>query len=539
MAHSHWSKLHSVIAALALFVSSARADTTPVFVEVAVSTQVLDAGALRAAIGKELDCPVTMDKQAAHSGEILIKPLSAGQVAVTFATAERLAPLRRVVTLPQTPEHRVQLIAWLVGNMARNEAAEWLANHQREKDEEAKAAAQAKAMPASAPGAEAKPAEPAAPPEAKVKPDLSVGNAANKQNGDKILIAGATRPATQPVAPRPDRLTYHGFNLALWHPLELHPDAETSRFGFHLGVGYGHVGAIRGFGFDGLHHRSDVEVQGVASSFVWTRVNRTEGVAFSLGIVTAKQPLRGVDYAGLVAYRDGDVTGGQVANFVTYANGDVSGVQLAGLFAWSGGDVSGAQAAFGFTRQAGSLHGFQLSLVANLAKDVAGVQFGALNVGKDVQGVQFGLVNVAQKVDGVAIGLVNISDNVRTQPQVWAERNYLENVGVRYAYSTLTFGVSSGYDSANDRERFLFGLGARFAYQRFAFAPCLDVGFVIDDVRTQAVGRGHENDVRLGFELDIVPKVLGIMAGPTLALRSDSGRHLEARGRWFAGLNLF
>ena len=464
------AELHVVMVALVLFVGNAWADTTPVLVEVSVSARVLDAAALRDAIGKELDCPVTNSKDAVHAGEILVKALSAGQVAVTFSTVDRIAPLRRVVALPQTPEHRVQLIAWLVGNMARNEAAEWLANHQREKEAEAVNTASAPTNSTGASGAELKPAQ------------------------DQNPLAGKA-PAAQPslAASQPATLTYHAFDLALWHRvLELHPDAETSRFGFHLGLGYGRVGAIRGFGFDLLHHRSDVEVRGVASSLIWTRARRTQGVAWSLGVVTAEQQLRGVDYGGLVVYREGSVNGAQAAGFLTYATGDV-----------------------------------------------LGAQFGAVNVAADVKGVQFGLVNVAKNVDGVAIGLVNISDNVRTQAELWAERNYLENIGVRYLYSTLTFGVSSGYDSGNDRQRFLAGLGARFTYKRFAFAPCIDAGFVIDQVRTNPVGRGRESDVRLGFEWQLVPKVLGIAAGPTLALRSDSGRHLEPLPRWFAGLNLF
>ncbi len=492
MAHVRWVKLHAAVVAIVLFVGNVRADTTPVLVEVSVSSQELDASALRDAIGKELDCPVTISKDAVHSGEIVVKALSAGQVAVTFSTADRIAPLRRVVKLPQTPEHRVQLIVWLVGNMARNEAAEWLANHQREREAEAAKATPAPTNPTDAPSAESKPAVPA---DAKAKSDLSVGNAANKQQSNKSQnpLAGKV-PAVEPslAGSQPAPLTYHAFNLALWHPVELHRDAENSRFGFHLGLGYGHVGAIRGFGFDVLHHRSDVEVQGVASSLIWTRARRTQGVAWSLGVVTAKQQLRGVDYGGLVVYREGSVNGAQAAGLLTYANGDV-----------------------------------------------VGAQFGAVNVAADVKGVQFGLVNVAKNVDGVAIGLVNISDNVRTQAELWAERNYLENIGVRYAYSTLTFGVSSGYDSANDRQRFLAGLGVRFTYKGFAFAPSVDVGFVIDKARTDPVGRGRENDVRLGFEWQLVPKVLGIAAGPTLALRSDSGRHLEPLPRWFAGLNLF
>lgn len=535
--HRFWQ--FAVLAAMSVFCAMAKGDTTPVLVEVSLGPQIVDADALRAAIGKELDCPVVVDREVNHSGEIVIKAASPGQVAVTFVTPERMAPLRRVVALPQTPEHRVQLIAWLVGNMARNEAAEWLAAHEREKQAEQGISATT--------GEPKVGATPDNKPEEKVPADLTVGNAANKNStnnnasGDKGAAqpppaqagAGGTGGSAQALA-------FHGFNLALWHDvLELHRDSETSRFALHLGLGYGRVGAIRGFGFDLLHHRVDTEVQGAATSLGWTRVGRTQGLAWSFGVVTAERDLRGLDYAGLVSYRKGAITGAQGAGLAAYSTGNVLGAQFGGVFAWNEGDVTGAQGAFFFTRQQGSLNGLQVSFAANLAKDVTGIQLSAVNVAKDVHGIQFGLVNVAESVDGIAIGIVNIAHNVRTQALGWAERNYGENIGVRYDYSPMTFGVSSGYDRADDRERFLLGLGARFPYKRFAFAPSLDVGFVIDKARTNPVGRGHENDVRVAVEWEIAPKIIGIFAGPALALRSDANEQLRPLPRWFAGLTLF
>jgi hypothetical protein len=542
--HRLWQ--FAVLAAVFVFCAGARGDTTPVLVEVSLSPQVVDAEALRAAIGKELDCPVVVDREVNHSGEIVIKAASPGQVAVTFVTPERMAPLRRVVALPQMPEHRVQLIAWLVGNMARNEAAEWLAAHEREKQAEQGISAATDSTNATTvePKADAKPDNK---PEEKVAADLTVGNAANKNStnndatGKKAAVEPPPAQAGEGGAGSSSQaLRFHGVNLALWHRvLELHRDSETSRFALHLGLGYGRVGAIRGFGFDLLHHRVDTEVQGAATSLGWTRVGRTQGLAWSFGVVTAEHDLRGLDYAGLVSYREGAIAGVQGAGLAVYSTGDVLGAQLAGVFAWTEGNITGVQGAFIFTRQDGLLRGLQASFVANLADDVTGMQLGAINVAKDVHGIQVGLINVAQSVDGMAIGIVNIAHNVRTQALGWVERNYGQNIGVRYDYSPMTFGVSSGYDAADDRERFLFGLGARFPYKRFAFAPSLDVGFVIDKARANPVARGHENDVRLAVEWEIVPKIIGIFAGPALALRSDASDKLQPLPRWFAGLTLF
>ena len=479
-------------------------ETPPVLLELSVGSTALDEVALRDAIGRELKCPVVTNRSSNHSGEILLKSLSAGQVSVTFVPADQRPALKRVVNLPQTPEHRVQLIAWLVGNMARNEAEDWLANRQR------KQAELDKHPPAKAESTDPKAQTFANKPDAPATADFSVGNAANNENAaDESGFSG-----------RNVALHYYPINLGVWHQaLQLHRDSETSRFGLHLGIGYGRLGAIRGFGFDLIHQRTDGEVQGVAASPIWTRAARTQGVAFSLGVVTAEQDLRGVDYAGLVAYRAGNLTGAQIG----------------GVFAQNNGDSQGAQLSVTVTEQVGTLRGVQLAAV-NVADTVTGVQLGAINVAKDMRGVQFGLVNVARHMDGVAIGLVNISDNVRTEALLWSERNYLENIGLRYLYSPLTVGVSAGYDSANDRARLLFGLGVRVTHRRFALAPMLDVGFVRDTVRNTPVSGGHDNDLRCGFEYELVPKVLGFAAGPAVAVRSEPGKQRQVLPRWFAGL---
>ena len=126
----------AMVAALLMLTGAARGETTPVLVELSVGSDVVDEASLRAAIGRELECPVVVNRAVNHAGEVRVKSLPSGQVSVTFVPADDRAALKRVLRLPQTPEHRVQLIAWLVGNLARNEAAEWLAKHQREKQAE-------------------------------------------------------------------------------------------------------------------------------------------------------------------------------------------------------------------------------------------------------------------------------------------------------------------------------------------------------------------------------------------------------------------
>lgn len=534
---------HASAGAILTLTSLASGEAAPVFVDLSVGGTIADEAALSNAIGRELGCPIVTRREAIHSGEVTIRAISARQVSVTFIPANHGLPLKRVVALPQTPEHKIQLIAWLVGNLARNEAADWLANQKRDKEADSarEGAMNSVAALADAPNTEASQDElkDAAGQEtnAKATESFSVGNAADKknnpivQNGPKAPAPSASKKpetasatGTRQSANALDSLRNRTLNLAVWHKvLELHRDSETSRFALHLGIGYGRVGAIRGFGFDLLHHRAVAEVQGVASSLGWTHSGRTQGLAWSAGLVTADGELTGVDYAGLVAVR----------------HGNVSGVQLAGLVAMSDGDFLGVKGAGVFTTHQGKLRGLQMSAAANVAGQLFGVQLGAVNVAKDVRGIQFGLVNVARRVDGISIGLVNMSENVRTQALAWAERNYLENVGVRYVYAPLTFGISSGYDSANGRLRFLFGFGARFAYKQFALAPSVDAGFVLDDVKNSPAARGRENDLRVALEWEPVPKILGITAGPAIAFRSDANNHLQWVPRWFAGLTLF
>jgi hypothetical protein len=348
-------------------------------------------------------------------------------------------------------------------------------------------------------------------------------------------------PARVEAVQAPSDLPQQVLNLAVWHKwLELHPNSESLRFNLHLGLGYGRVGAIRGVGFDLIHHRNDGEARGVVGAFGWTRVRRTNGLAWSAGVVTAQGELRGVDFAWLLAVRDADTTQNQLGVERSRLNAHIIGAQFGGLAAWSQGTMVGAQGAVLFAKHLDSLRGVQLSAFANVGEGVEGAQISTVNLAQDVRGVQFGVVNVARRVDGVAIGLVNISHNVRTQALIWSERNYYENLGLRYVYKPLTFGYCAGHDSANDRFRFMLGFGVRFGRGRFALAPSVEVGFTVDRTSQRTwTGRGHENDLRLSFEWEAVPRLLGIMAGPALALRSEGQGDLKFVPRWFVGLTLF
>ena len=524
-------KLTCVVVALS-WVGLATAEPRPILLELSVDVTVVDRATLSQAISQELDCAVVSDRQAMHSGELSIKSLPGGRVSVAFTASEHQAPLMRVVTLPKAPEQRAQWIAWLVGNLARNEAAEWLAQHQREKAEEgARQAGANHGHNATESNAEQNS------PTAAATPNSEQNEPAKPQ---QVAVTPPLQLPPRPSKPNPE-LSLSPINLAVWHGwLELRPHAESKRLNFHLGLGYGRVGAIRGAGFDILHHRTDVEVQGVVGSLGWTRVGRTRGLAWSAGVVTARGDLAGADFAWLLSMRDANPAADQLSERGLPIDSSIVGLQFGGIAAVSQGSMVGAQTAGILTKHSAPLRGAQMSLVANVAEDIEGAQMSAVNLAGDIHGVQVGLINVAHHVDGLAIGLVNISDNVRPQAQTWVERDYHENIGLRYVYQPFTFGYSAGYDPSQNRARVLFAVGARFVHGRFAVAPSLDAGFAVDRAnQTGSKARGHENDVRISAEFELVPRLLALSAGPALAFHSDSGSRSSFTPRWFAGLVVF
>jgi hypothetical protein len=510
---------------LVLGLSTAHASRAPVLLKLDVDSAQLDADELRTAIRRELDCELVSDGAVLHDGELVIALVAASKVSVSFRATRDKEPLTRVVSLPAGKAQRTQWIAWLVGNLARDEAEDWLAAqpHEQPRDTQPSSGSEPTRASVSETGAATEPNSVAKSPIATVSNGVSA------------------RPSTE----NQPALTRTTLNLSVWYKwLQLRPSSAESRFTIHLGAGYGRVGAIRGVGFDGLHHRVDHELQGVGSSLIWTRVPQTQGLAWSAGVITASGRLRGVDLAWVFAYRDalhgnglGNAGPSPGTNIDT--NLDVIGMQLGGFGAWSHGSFTGVQAAGLFTNHRGAMRGVQAALAANVNNDLDGVQIAAMNAAGNVHGLQIGLVNYARRVDGIAVGLINISDNVRAQVLPWVERSYHENIGIRYAYEVLTFGYSGGYDATNDRTRFLLSLGAIFPRRRVAFVPSLNVGFFVQKANAQAVAtRGHENDVRFALEWEIVPKVFGVMGGPTLALQSAGEGRMTLVPRWFIGLTL-
>lgn|GEM_PF-3355744 len=514
----------AAIGATALRLVTARAENRPILLELNVESAILDEVALSEAIRRELDRPLVSSPEAEHAGEVSIRSLEGFRISVTYRRSREQPPLVRIVSLPRVEAQRTQWIAWLVGNLARDEAADWLEQHGAADPGESSGATSESApdgdavRPSEPTDADPKPPAPTPAPVPPVSPP-----------------AGRIRAPTDD--PEPPGLEHKAFNLSLWYKwLQLHPDSASLRFAVHLGAGYGRVGSIRGLGFDVLHHRVDRDVRGAVGAFIWTRAPRTYGLAWSAGVITAEGRLRGTDFAWIFSYRDA-VRGGPAPRD---GASDVIGAQFGGIGAWNRGSFAGAQGAGVFTKQQGLLRGIQMSFAANVSEAVHGVQIAAVNVAGEVRGVQFGLVNYARRVNGIAIGLVNVSQDVRVQALAWAERDYSVNLGVRYVYRPLTFGYSLGNDPARHRNRIMFGIGARFERNRFAVTPSVNVGFFADNPeKNPTAEKGPENDARVSLEWEVVPRLLGFSAGPALAMQSDRDMRWKIVPRWFVGLNLF
>lgn len=451
----------------------------------------VDEASVRDAIASELGlvteptspgAPIRVDVQVARGG----------QLTVTLSTAT--GPVSRSVAAPGRPDEVPEVAALLVGNLARDEAGELLA--------ELRATGAKTASPAPLPEEPALPSPPPAPAEPR----------------------GEVKSA----------LPLDAVNLSLVYPVTLLRSTEERRLALELGLLYSRLGALSGVAFNvaglaqidgeasgwvlgGVGYYVGGPGDGVLMSGVFgvtrgrfdgislttaanlhlgdlTGVALAGGVNVATGVMDGAEVSAGFNLAGEVSgaqvtgalnLANGAVKGAQLAGGANIADGSVEGVQLAGAVNIATGPVDGAQLGAGLNL-AEALQGLQLSIV-NIGGDVDGLQLGLVNVARDVEGVQLGLVNVARKVDGVSVGLVPYSQEGRTQAVAWFDTSQPFNIGVRFQsgvlYAMPTFGISpssEGYGAlvlGSEEASYSpgFSLGLRVPLQR-AFAD-LDVNY--------------------------------------------------------------
>jgi hypothetical protein len=557
-----------IVLALALLLASARglAQTAPIPepappnglpVVITVGSSELPADSLENALRRELGVPLSFDPLAKDRLEIVI---TGNRANVTYYRSEG-GPVTRSVDLPKDEGRAIETIAFLAGNLARDEAAELLAELAPVKDE---------------PAVEPEP-PPVAPPVAEPKSDTAVARPARKSG--------------ELIEPRP-----FAFNLSLWHPMTLLPNTEQRRMSLEIGLAHSRLGALRGAAFTLGYLRIDQPSEGYAHAVLWNRAGPFKGIQWSEFVNEGHGPLTGISYAHLVNFRDGDVLGAQGSGL--YVQGDniigfqggglvawadsLRGVQLSGVGGYVGGRAEGVMISgttaivredfegvrlsglFGYTRDlrgaavdglvavsrdvtgvelAGvsaigrDVTGVQASPLFNFARDLHGLQLGAVNVARKVKGVQIGVVNVADDNDSGAIGLVNVSKNGKIQPSVWfSGPDFWLNAGVKFLTGYTYALLGAAYTGDEKRFRYEAGGGVHLPVGRVSF----ETGFGFARFHLAAdewpVTRQEVRyEARVGWQ---IVRYLTPFAGGRLTTSVDRAEDEKVRGEYMLGVSL-
>lgn len=472
----------------------------PLIVRVDAGSSGLSADVIRTAIGKELGVEAVAEGEASSSVGVRVVGNRA-RVSFTRASGEKL---EREVELPLETSSRVEVIALLAGNLARDEASELLAKLK-------------KPEPGPAPVEVAEP--PTAP-----RPALGVEA--------KTTAAPAPAPAESP------RRGPLAANLSLFHPLAIVDGSERQTFDVEVGLAYSRIGGLTGFGLTVGHLRVEGPAHGVGISGLWTRVGGDARGAFGTGILSqGGGRLEGAEASGVATLRRGDVDGAQGAGIVSTA-ARVRGAQLSGAVSWANGPVIGLQAAGALAYARQDVDGVQLSLL-NIGGDVHGAQLGLVNIGGNVKGSQVGLVNVSDRVEGVPLGLVNVVKNGRTQAVAWADTQVVANAAVKYLNGPVYTLVGAGHDGG-DGAAPTFAIGAHVKLSRATYLE-IDVlyRYLTDFDDTDSDPDRHLSALRglVGIE-GLGPA--GVFVGGGVSHDVDShGEGSRVRAYGVAGVSLF
>jgi hypothetical protein len=478
----------------------------------------LEPAAIQRAIEAELRVPLVIDPKADQRVEIVVTGRRAN---VTYLSPGR-DPVTRSVDLPKDEARALETLAYLVGNLARDEASELLAELAPPPDE----------------GATDVPPPPPPPP-----PPAATGAEAKPAPS-----AGAPTPPPPPSGPAAPKLIESkrfAANFSLYYPLTARRHTEQWKLNLEAGVAYSRVGAINGAAFNLGYLRVEQSLDGFGGAIFWTRTGDVRGIAGSLLVAEGYGRLKGIGFATIVNHREGNVEGLQASMLVAMA-GDVLGSEGAPIVAvgralqgvqGSAGvsvarDIRGAQ--LGVVSVARDVVGVELGLV-NAARDVQGAQLSLVNVGRRVKGLQLGLVNVADELDGGAIGLVNIAKNGRFQPVTWFSGPHANfNVGYKCITGLTYAQVGGGIDVTNDTGRWEVGAGLHLPLP-YGFYGEAGAGYAqIHNMKGSDSERQEVRyDLRTGFE-----PVHGItpFVGGTLTQRVYGGGAV-LRGEYAVGVS--
>ena len=478
--------IHLRCAALALIAlltaTPVCAEAAPLVVIVEGDGAVVDAEAVRREIARELRVPVT-DANTSGAAGTLVLTLEAGTVSARYTGSDG-RELTRSLALPRHRAQRLEVIVWLAGNLARDEASQVAAELQPP-------AADSAAAPAASTPSRGPEPTPTPEPATVQRPAPPPPSRPRDTSKSKSKPAAATAPRRSKL--RPPVMA----NLSLFHPIALYRDSELRRVHLELGLAYSRVGELSGLAANPGVVRVDGALQGALFSGLFSLLDGgADGIAASGLFSKGSGRLQGAEGAGIFVWRSGDVDGVQAAGIAVHAHDltgahaagivasarRTSGAQAAGLIA-SAGPLEGVQAAgvvaraeaidglqaSGISSVAGKLEGLQIALV-NVAGDVSGVQIGLVNIGARVSGAQIGLVNRAERVHGLSLAPVSALAENRTQAVLWADSVLAPNVGIRYRTDVLYSLFSVGLRPGNQDDR-RFGAGGAIGLELGKFGP--------------------------------------------------------------------
>jgi hypothetical protein len=504
----------------AVAAQSSTGGALPVVIEVRASG--LDGESVKVAIERELGVPLRIDATAAQRLEIVIT----GRRAHVSYFAPGKEPVTRSVDLPRDRDRATETIAYLAGNLARDEAAALLSE----------------LRPPETPSDEVPP-----PP---VPPPLATSEPPPAPPAPVVKVP----PSLAKPKPKPSGLiTSDGFafNLSLFPPVTLLRETERRRLNLELGLIYSRIGALRGAALTLGYSNVLGPSEGFVYALGWSRTGDLQGSQWSL-VSEGHGDLKGFSHGGIVNARTGDVEGVQTAGVASLSHqlvgaqlgGVVSrtfgqeGATVAGIANIAEGKVEGAQVG-GIASLAKGVDGVQVSGIANVGGDVDGVQIGLVNVGGKVNGMQLGLINVSQEIHGGALGLVNIAGNGRVQPIGWVSggTDLSLNGGVKfitdYTYVFLGFGALV----TRKRSRTETGAGLHLQMGR-AYGEA-GVGYSnlsdSDSASDHALRQDFRYEARIGYE--VLPSVTPFLGG-ALAQRLQ-GEGTDVRAEYFFGLAVF
>ena len=291
----------------------------------------VDPTALRVAIQDELQryvVPVGPDDPLAAGGSRISVDLrmARGELSVGYDEPGR-RPLVRVIPIPATPEATIRTVAWLVGNLVRDQAADL--------------------VPASPPRA----VVPAAPP--------------------------SDDPAVVVAQPLPVRRHEAFVTASFFFPLATNLNEPNIRTHLSFNLIYGRVGMLdRGLQV-GTANAVLGPVDGGQLGLLFNlATGDVHGLQLAGGVNVATGNVRGLQASFGVNRTTGDVTGVQMAT-VNATRGHVRGAQAG--FVNTAGDVDGLQ--IGLVNVGNQVRGVQVGLV-NVSDDIEGVPIGLINVSR-------------------------------------------------------------------------------------------------------------------------------------------------------------